>query len=229
MQRMNTTPFTTEEFGKAPRTRQIQPFRHKSRQRKKNPLKMGNLHVSGQLLVKIGICAVACALILSMKVLELPGTAQVVSGVRTAINEESRLDEMLGKLEFVDLPDTLEVFSTDSKLAMPVNAPNVSVEPALKYAIWQNAPGAEVVASAAGEVRAIGEDTMLGRYVRLTHAGDLETIYYGLDTINVEEGQPIKKRDTLGALGDDGMLRLSVLLSGKPQSPDTYLDLVLQG
>ncbi len=228
MQRMNTTQFTTEEFDAAPRARQVRTF-YKPHPRKRAKKSEGRMHVSGQLLVKIGICAVACALILSMKALDIPGTEQMVSGVRTAINEESDLDEMLGKLEFVELPDTLEVFSGESKLAVPVNAPNVSVEPAEKYAIWQNAPGAEVVASAAGEVRAIGEDAILGQYVRLTHAGDLETIYYGLETINVEEGQPIKKRDTLGTLGEDGMLRLSVLLSGEPQSPDTYLDLVLQG
>ncbi len=228
MQRMNTTPFTLEEPNAAPRVRQFPAFQkpHRRKQSKKSERKA---HVSGQLLVKIGICAVACALILSMKALEIPGTEQMVSGVRTAINEESNLDEMLGKLEFVELPDTLEVFSADGKLAVPVNAPNVSVEPIEKYAIWQNAPGAEVVASAAGEVRAIGEDSILGQYVRLMHPGDLETIYYGLNTINVEEGQPIKKRDTLGTLGDDGMLHLSVLLAGEPQSPDTYLDLVLQG
>lgn len=228
MHRMNTTPFTTEEFNAVPRARQVRTFfkPHKRRRVKRSE---GRIPVSGQLLVKIGICAVACALILSMKALDIPGTEQMVSGVRTAINEESDLDEMLGKLEFVQLPDTLEVFSGESKLAIPVNAPNVSIEPAEKYAIWQNAPGAEVVASAAGQVRAIGEDVILGKYVRLTHAGDLETIYYGLETINVEEGQPIKKRDTLGTLGEDGMLHLSVLLSGEPQSPDTYLDLVLHG
>lgn len=228
MQRMNTTPFTLEDPNAAPRVRQFPAF-YKPHRRKQVKKSEGKVHVSGQLLVKIGICAVACALILSMKALEIPGTEQMVSGVRTAINEESNLDEMLGKLEFVDLPDTLEVFSADGKLAVPVNAPNVSVEPVQKYAIWQNAPGAEVVASAAGEVRAIGEDSMLGQYVRLMHPGDLETIYYGLETINVEEGQPIKKRDTLGTLGEDGMLHLSVLLAGEPQSPDTYLDLVLQG
>ncbi len=228
MQRMNTTPFTLEDPNAAPRVRQFPAF-YKPHRRKQVKKSEGKVHVSGQLLVKIGICAVACALILSMKALEIPGTEQMVSGVRTAINEESNLDEMLGKLEFVDLPDTLEVFSADGKLAVPVNAPNVSVEPVQKYAIWQNAPGAEVVASAAGEVRAIGEDSMLGQYVRLMHPGDLETIYYGLETINVEEGQPIKKRDTLGTLGEDGMLHLSVLLAGEPQPPDTYLDLVLQG
>ncbi len=228
MQRMNTTQFTLEEPAVAPRARRLPAF-SKPRQRKQPKRSEGQVKVSGQLLVKIGICAVACALILSMKAFEIPGTAQMVSGVRTAINEEADLDEMLGKLEFVELPDTLAVFTTDGKLAVPVNAPNVSVEPVQKYAIWQNAPGAEVVASAAGEVRAIGEDAILGQYVRLMHPGDLETIYYGLETINVEEGQPIKKRDTLGTLGDDGMLHLSVLLSGEPQSPDAYLDLVLQG
>ena len=45
----------------------------------------------------------------------------------------------------------------------------------------------------------------------------------------MEEGQPVRKYDTLGMLGKTGRLSMSVLLSGKPQPPDSYLDVVLQG
>jgi len=227
MQQMNTTPFTVEESGFPARARRTIPFR-KSGGRK--PAKKKTEKMSTQLLVKIGICAAACALILGMKALNIPGTEPVLSGVKTALNEESDLDETLGKLKFVELPDTLDVFSSgDSKLAVPVNAPDAYVEPAAQYVVWENAPDAVVKASADGEVRAVGVDSVLGNYVRLSHKDDLETIYYGLETINVEEGQPVRKYDTLGSLGKTGRLSMSVLLSGKPQPPDSYLDVVLQG
>lgn len=226
LQRMDVKPFTTEEIGASHTARHS----HTQFNRSRVPKRRRRLpQVSRSLMVKVGICAAACALILGMKALNTPTTEQVVSGVRTAINEEPDLDKMLGKLQFVELPDALEVFSNESKMVVPVNAPKAYVEPEAQYAIWEGAPNAKVIASAAGEVRAIGEDSILGKYVRLSHAGDLETIYYGLATIQVEEGQPIRRQDTLGTLGEDGTLRLSVLLAGEPQSPDTYWDLVHEG
>jgi murein DD-endopeptidase MepM/ murein hydrolase activator NlpD len=95
--------------------------------------------------------------------------------------------------------------------------------------MWEGAPGAVVSAAAAGKVRAVGEDEILGRYVRLTHSGDLETIYYGLSDIQVEAGQPLRVYDTLGTLGESGALRLMVLLEGKPQDPGKYMSLVDAG
>lgn len=226
LQRMDTTPFVTEEIGAAPRPRYKS---HRFPRKRTASNKHRKKWVPSPLLVKIGICGAACALMFGMKALDTPVAVQAVSGVRGAITEESKFDEMLGKLQFVELPNALEVFSTDSKMIVPVNAPTVYVEPEAKYAIWEGAPNAEVIASAAGEVRAVGEDSMLGKYVRLMHADDIETIYYGLATIQVEEGQPIRRQDTLGTLGENGTLRLSVLLSGEPQPPDTYLDLVIAG
>jgi hypothetical protein len=226
LQRMDVKPFTTEEIGASNHARHSHTRFNRSRvshKRRRLP------QVSRSLMVKIGICAAACAVILGMKALNTPTTEQVVSGVRTAINEETDIDKMLGKLQFVELPNALEVFSNDSKMVVPVNATKAYVESEAQYAIWEGAPNAQVIASAAGEVRAIGEDSILGKYVRLSHAGDLETIYYGLATIQVEEGQPIRRQDTLGTLGEDGTLRLSVLLAGEPQSPDTYWDLVHEG
>ena len=226
LQRMDTTPFITEEVVAAPRPRYKL---NRSPKKRVSASKRNRKWMPSPLLVKIGICGAACALMFGMKALDAPIAVQAVSGVRGAITEESEFDEMLGKLQFVELPNALEVFSTDSKMIVPVNAPTAYVEPEAKYAIWEGAPNAEVIASAAGEVRAVGEDNMLGKYVRLMHADDLETIYYGLATIQVEEGQPIRRQDTLGTLGEDGTLRLSVLLLGEPQPPDTYLDLVIAG
>lgn len=243
LERVTVTPFQVEEIGsglrqqpregvptrpRAARTRGARGARGVragyNRGDKKRQWK-----VPASLAVKVGVCVAACALMLGLKELDAPVAAQMVNGVRGAVNEETDLSEMLGKLQFVELPDALEVFSGNNKMAIPVSAPQMQLEEEAQYVMWKGAPHAEVVATASGQVRAIGEDSILGRYVRLQHADDVETIYYGLSAVNVEEGQPIRRNDTLGTLGEDGMLRLHVLLAGKPQPPEQYLDLVNAG
>ncbi len=222
---MELTPFVTQENGKPPQRyhnsiKKVKKQQAKSRKRKA-------FAGAGPMLVKIGICAAACLLVFAMQSIDTPFTKGVVEDVKAVINQETDMDEMLGKLQFVELPNVLEVFSgSDDKLAAPVSAPNVSLIGNEQMAKWEGAPNAEVLASAAGEVRAVGEDPVLGVYVRLAHENDLETIYYGLADVRVEEGQPIRRLDTLGTLGEEGTLCLSVLLSGRPQAPSEYLDLV---
>ena len=148
MQQMNIQPFTIEESPPARARRRVAfeiPKWRKPRGRKKKIEKP-----TAQLLVKIGVCALACALILGMKALNIPGTEPVTAGVKSALNKESDLDEMLGKLKFVQLPDTLDVFSGDSKLTVPVNAPTAYVEPDAQVVVWENAPDAVVKAAADG-------------------------------------------------------------------------------
>lgn len=227
LERMGVQPFHTEEVGGKPRIRRNPDQSFSSKQRSSVSRKHSrSFKIPASMLVKIGVCAGACALMLVLKELDTPIAAQMVSGMRSAVNEETDITEMLGKLQFVELPNALEVFSNNGKMALPVSAPQVLLEPEAQYVMWEGAPNAKVSAAAAGQVRAVGEDALLGPYVRLMHANELETIYYGLSTIQVEEGQPIRRHDTLGELGEDGTLRLHVLLAGKPQSPVQYLDLV---
>ncbi len=231
MDRMHVKPFRSQEMGSVAKPRSSETYASSpqpSRFRRSAPKKKAG-RIPRSLLVKLGICIAACVLMLSLKDLDTPLATQMVSGVRSAVNEETDLTEMLGKLQFVELPNALEVFSTDDKMIAPVSAPTASMEEDSQYALWEDAPNAEVIASAAGEVRAIGVDDVLGQYVRLMHEGDLETIYYGLQTVQVEEGQPIRRHDTLGTLGENGTLCLYVLLQGEPQSPGEYFNLVQNG
>ena len=183
--------------------------------------------IPGPLIAQISICVFACALMLSMRSLEIPGSEQMVLSVQNILNKEMDFDEMLGKLQFVELPNVLEVFAADKKMAVPVNADNVKIAHDEGYIEWEESPDAQVIAAANGRVRAIGVDDLLGNYIRLEHDGELETIYYGLNSIQVEEGQPIRKLDSLGTLGSGGFLRLYVLYAGKPQPPENYFELKL--
>ena len=74
------------------------------------------------MLVKCGICAAACALVLLLKWIGTPATDSALQTVKEAVNEESELDDMLGKLKFVELPGILEVFSISGKLQPPIEA-----------------------------------------------------------------------------------------------------------
>ncbi len=224
MQRMELTPFVTRENGTRVRARSG-TGRKKSPRRKKARWQING---GGQMMIKVGICCVAALLVLGLQAIDMPFTNTMVDEVREVLNTQTEMDEMLGKLQFVELPGLLEVFSGDSaKMSLAVNAPSVSLIDQECLAKWEGAPGAEVVASAPGEVRAVGTDPVLGPYVRLMHQGDLETVYYGLNEVLVEVGQPIRRLDTLGILGDEGTLCLGVLLEGRPQEPGNYFDLVL--
>lgn len=226
---MRVQPFTAEEIGgikqrEGPPTRTPAARRAPRTDRRKQQKQAWKR--PSALAVKVGICALACGMMFVMKALDVPAASQMVSGVRSAVEDEQDLTEMLGKLQFVELTDVLAVFSGNERMALPVSAPIVTMGEDAEYAQWEGAPHADVFATAAGEVRAIGEDAVLGPYVRLQHADDLETVYYGLATIQVEQGQPIRKKDTLGTLGEHGTLSFRVLLAGMPQAPSEYLDLV---
>lgn len=209
MQRIHISEFHTEENG-MPRTRAVRSRTRRTVRARRSP-RRGRINIA-----RVGVAAAACCALVALSVAGLPLTV------------EDDLDEMLGKLQFVSLPTVLEVFGpAEDKLALPVSTAVMTVLNDQQLARWESEPHAEVIASAAGEVRAVGEDPVLGPYVRLMHSDDLETIYYGLREIHVEEGQPVRRMDTLGLLGEDGSLCLEVLLEGRPQRPEEYFDVVL--
>jgi hypothetical protein len=107
-------------------------------------------------------------------------------------------------------------------MVVPVNATKAYVEPEAQYAIWRarrtHRSRLPRRAKCAPSVK-----TVYWVICPSEHSGDLETIYYGLATIQVEEGQPIRRQDTLGTLGEDGTLRLSVLFGGRTSVPGHLL------
>lgn len=234
---MGVKPFTTTEIGSSqPRYTKRATLNSLSTQRgarsynyasKARKSKRARFNIPTSLVAKVGVCVLACAFMLALKGLDNPVAEQVVAGVKVAVNDETDFNEMFGKLQFVELPETLEVFSNSDKLALPVSAPAQPVGSEQEYVLWEGIPDTTVLAAAAGQIRAVSEDDVLGKYVRIQHDNNLETIYYGLAEISVEQGQPIKKFDTLGITGEEGTLCVYVMLDGKPQSPGEYMDLIV--
>ncbi|MEG1559900.1 MAG: M23 family metallopeptidase [Clostridia bacterium] len=174
--------------------------------------------------LKIGICAVICLLALLLKLVDTPFSAGVLNSVKTALDSESdsEYDETLGKLKFVELPGLLTVFSGGDKLTAPVDSEKIVLEGdnVLKFT---NVAGESVVVSGAGMVKTVSQDEKYGSFVVIKHQNDLETYYYGLKDITIEEGQPVRKLDTIGIVDGFGCLYFKVFDSGVPKNPENYL------
>jgi murein DD-endopeptidase MepM/ murein hydrolase activator NlpD len=88
--------------------------------------------------------------------------------------------------------------------------------------------GAPVMAPAAGVVANTGDYFFNGNTVFVDHGQGLITAYMHLSRIDVRAGQPVKKGETLGAVGASGRvtgphLHWAVILNNTPVDPQLFL------
>jgi murein DD-endopeptidase MepM/ murein hydrolase activator NlpD len=88
---------------------------------------------------------------------------------------------------------------------------------------------AVVVSAARGTVTGQGWDGDLGRYVRVNHDFDVETVYGHLSRAIVKPGDQLGKGDPLGVVGNTGRslgphLHFEIIFKGKAVDPLTYLE-----
>lgn len=217
------TPFSTSDpQGQTRRLRQRTEFRAWTRRREQDRVRAGSM------LAKIGFCVGLLAVVVLAQAFllkydaDLSGRASVVSA--EGDSQETGDEDVLGRLRYVESGAVKSVFAASQRWRLPVAAGRMAlVEDETLLRITASA-GKTVSVSAAGEVRALGADAALGDYVRVYHGSDLESVYYGLADIRVEEGQPLMPQDTLGKLGSNGTMHVAVLLNGAPQDPSKYLD-----
>lgn len=165
------------------------------------------------MLAKLGICAMACVLVLFASSREQPSLLRAAATQEDETSEEE-LDEMLGRLKFVELPGLLTVFADDgASLPITGSAYELMEEETLLCMVAAQAQA--VRAPEPCTVKALG-DSDYGRFVSLRTAADREWIYYGLQSIAVEEGQPLSAEDTLGGVGLGGTLYVQLRVQGKP-------------
>ncbi|MEL7608217.1 MAG: M23 family metallopeptidase [Bacillota bacterium] len=233
MDRLNTTPFETIS-GPPPLKQKREPvkkYTHPARPPHRRPRSYhrGDARRAGSpgmsMLIKLGICAAACALVLVFKWIDSPLTNSAVQSVSAAVTDEVDFDEMLGKLQFVELDGILSVFGAGRTMAEPIAASKSYLVDDGRKAVLEGKQGEDVIAADAGTVIAVGEDASLGTYVCVKQSGDMELYYYGFEEVFVEDGQPVKKLDTLGTLSEQGTLTISVLKQGRPQNPGDYFEI----
>ena len=73
--------------------------------------------------------------------------------------------------------------------------------PGIDYAVREGTP---VYATADGEVKEIGYDSVFGNYIRLKHGKHYETFYGHLSKIVKEQGDSVKIQDIIGFSGSTG-------------------------
>ena len=88
---------------------------------------------------------------------------------------------------------------------------------------------AVVVSAARGMVIEEGWDNDLGRFVRVNHDFDAETVYGHLASTFVKAGDQLAKGDPLGIVGNTGRslgphLHFEIILKGKAVDPLSYLE-----
>lgn len=69
--------------------------------------------------------------------------------------------------------------------------------------LYSSPEGFEIVASIDGDVKKIGEDNILGKYVVIEHDKGYKTMYYSLSEIAVQEGNSVLKGDIIGNSGQN--------------------------
>lgn len=218
LEKLDTTPFEAEEFL---RRRSVRRRTAQAGRARRRP---AGRRLGASMLVKIGVCAGVLLLVLALELFVLPSDRTAVETDADApAATDGGADGTPGRLQFVDGGGLIGVFAGSARWSLPVQADTAAVSEEGELLEIGAAAGASVSASAGGEVRAIGEDPALGPYVRIHHGEDLESIYYHLSDIRVEEGQPLLLGDTLGTVPEDGKLYLRVLKTGAPQQIDRYM------
>ncbi len=88
--------------------------------------------------------------------------------------------------------------------------------------------GSRVLAAREGRVVFTGFDPVLGRYVRIAHAGGFETVYGHLDSVLVELNQTVESGMLIGRVGTTGAttgahLHFEVRQKGETRDPEGLL------
>lgn len=207
MKKMNLTDFVTET----------------------NRKKSKNAGENLSLFVKLGICAAACAFVMLVKYADMNNNTTAsdlavtakygaVSALAKTDIEETENDEYgeMGKLQFVELPGILEVFAPSGKFELPIEAEKAEND-------GENEDDVLTLKSEKEQYIKASEDCTVkvceNNSVILSFKGDYEVTYGGKIDISVEEGQSLKKGDTIGKIAADEVLTLKTDLSGRPINP----------
>lgn len=211
IEKAETGAFVTNSGGLARRS-------FPKRQRSKGRKKRGRYALS--MMVKLGLCALGCAAALLIKLYgDTDETKETLyaSSANSGNSDEDDLDEMLGKLRFVELPGILEVFAPDGLMELPISG-NVSSQADGELMTISVDKEQQVRASLEGSVKETGEDAEKGLYVCIT-SGKLELCCYGLKSISVEDGQPVGAADNIGTAPQGGSICITLKKDGRPVEP----------
>ena len=144
--------------------------------------------------------AIAVLLLLTVIGLRESSSGSFLRAIQTAV--ENEWDQNVGRLTYVGntVADTIQVFafgSADPELTAPVFAEAVQGDSAdTPYTVYERAGC--VYAAASGEVSQVAHDDEERYIVHIIHNNGLNTVYYGLESCYVAEGDPVTESTLLG-------------------------------
>ncbi len=88
--------------------------------------------------------------------------------------------------------------------------------------------GTPIIAPAEGKVVSVGKDRYIGKFIKITHSDNLTTLYGHLMELKVKKGQPVKRGDVIGLMGNTGLstghhLHYQVQKDNKSVDPKQYI------
>lgn len=212
--RMELTPFvTTDHRANRPRWADAHSYQRTGSRRVR----------ARSMWMKIGICLLILGAVIASEVLLLSG-GETVETAAAGDQEDGGDGDVLGRLRFVEAGGVRSVFKVAQRWTLPVSAKTTELLEDDTLLCLVTEPGARIAVSASGEVTAVGFSEEYGAYARVSHGSDLESYYYNLTDVTVEEGQPLLAGDTLGAAALDGRLYVRILRAGTPVNPTDFLD-----
>ena len=160
---------------------------------------------------------IAVLLLLTVIGIRESGSGGFLQAIQAAV--ENEWDQNVGRLTYVNgtiSEAAVQVFgfgSADAELTAPVFSAAVETfQEDSPYLVYHDA--GNVYAAASGEVSQIAHDDDAHYIVHIIHEKGLDTVYYGLETCLVSEGDPVTAQTLLGF--SKGDLAFEVRRSGTP-------------
>ncbi len=184
----------------------------------------------GRLSLCLGVLLVALVLELGSR---MPGGQRPVFAEEQEARPQATAREELGAIYYVETSKAAEETRPQSadvkraKWAPPVQTDEVTLlrEDSV---VGFSALNREVTCCCGGRIFTLGEDEDWGKYVRVRSAGDIDTVYYGLEEVNVRAGEQVAAGQLLGTVPLGRRVYLSVSEKGAPQDPRAYVALTVQ-
>lgn len=176
-----------------------------------------NLAITGLLLLTIT----------SVRNAKLPDGNTVMTAVEHLVDAD--WDDDLGKISFVSnlFPETLSVFLNtpyEERLTAPcfgdIVHPWKKDEPYLGY----QTADLSVYSAASGQVMNLAHGLNEEKILRIRHDNGLETIYYNLDKVFVEEGDVVTVHTCIGEIIKNEKMLMETRKDGLSIDPTAYID-----
>lgn len=164
--------------------------------------------------------------IVSVRNAQLPSGETVLSAVQDIIDAD--WDDHLGKISFVSrlLPETVAVF-LEPETKMELTAPCIGVishawnssEPYIGYSSTDQ----KIYAVCSGQVMSAAQGLGQELILRIRHEDGLESMYYNLASVNVQEGDQVSVQTCLGSALPGMEALIEVRRAGRPIDPTSSL------